>query len=278
MASSIIAMRSSTSNMPVLLGLVSTATITSSNCAAARSKTSMCPSVTGSNEPGQTAPLMRDHATANVQPLRKTAREIAGAARSAVTTPDPDLIAAELGRFEAGVAVAPRRPRRPAGRPVQLWRRRRPLDHDHAARTHPAMAAQATSRSATAFGRHVVGRIGEHQIHRRRRRGCQHRGHRPTTHRRAGQADGGDIAVNDVGRRAGRSRPGAPRRPPGQRLEPQGTGTRVEVQHPQSVEVQAGGQDVEQRLAHAIGGRPRRRRARPADARRPRPRRSGSRP
>src|SRR5581483_8395771 len=67
--SSIVAMRSSTVNMPALLGLTRTATITSSNWAAARSKTSTCPSVTGSKDPGQTAPLMDDDAIAVPRPL-----------------------------------------------------------------------------------------------------------------------------------------------------------------------------------------------------------------
>src|SRR5262249_42319462 len=56
--SSIIAMRSSRVNMPCLFGLTNTATTTSSNCAAARSKMSTWPRVTGSKDPGHTAPLM----------------------------------------------------------------------------------------------------------------------------------------------------------------------------------------------------------------------------
>src|ERR1700728_4648744 len=44
--------------MPFLAGLIRIATTTSSNCAAARSKTSMWPNVTGSKDPGHTAPLI----------------------------------------------------------------------------------------------------------------------------------------------------------------------------------------------------------------------------
>ena len=55
--------------MPCLLGLTSTATTTSSNWAAARSKMSMWPRVTGSKDPGHTAPLMGDDASRAI-PLR----------------------------------------------------------------------------------------------------------------------------------------------------------------------------------------------------------------
>src|SRR6476469_6069322 len=67
--SSIIAMRSSRLNIPCLLGLISTATTTSSNWAAARSKMSTWPRVTGSKDPGHTAPLMGDDASRAI-PLR----------------------------------------------------------------------------------------------------------------------------------------------------------------------------------------------------------------
>ncbi len=54
-----ISMRSSTVNRLDLRLLISTPTVTSSNSADARVKTSMCPLVTGSNDPGQTALTMR---------------------------------------------------------------------------------------------------------------------------------------------------------------------------------------------------------------------------
>jgi hypothetical protein len=62
--------------MPFLARLTRIATTTSSNWAAARWKTSMWPNVTGSKDPGQTAPLMGDEATPAVQARSASSRRV----------------------------------------------------------------------------------------------------------------------------------------------------------------------------------------------------------
>jgi hypothetical protein len=106
------------------------------------------------------------------------------------------------------------------------------------------------------IGREVIGWVGQNQIHRIRSAGGQDRRHRAAAHRRTGQSDGADVAGDHLG--------GTPvavdeqdrGRPARQRLQPQRPGAGEQVQHPQPVEIQTGGQDVEQRFPHPVGGRP----------------------
>src|SRR4051794_613524 len=139
------------------------ATITSSKSCDARETMSMCPLVTGSKEPGQTALrtcvlLSRRGGGAAV-----TARVMNGV-RNAQNVPEHCL--AVLLPPSQHEALGPR----------GFHATRSPLHHDSTAGHHPVVRDQQAEDPGDLLGGQRVGRVQEHHVVRRGRRCREHRG------------------------------------------------------------------------------------------------------
>src|SRR5271163_1257856 len=110
----------------------------------------MWPNVTGSKEPGQTAPLMT---RAGDDAERSDEEERRPWSMTVHADSEP------FGQLQPGVAVNPLLPGFPTGRPAQRWPAGGTLHHDHASLTHPAVTDQRTQQGLHLARLDVVGRV-----------------------------------------------------------------------------------------------------------------------
>ncbi len=162
------------------------------------------------------------------------------------------------GRVQRRVAV-PALPDRPAAARATGTARSRPARSTTttaSAASHP-FAAAAASQPGHLRGRHVVGRVDEHDVV------GPLGGHRPARRPRAPPAPAprparasADVAPQHAGRPPVGLDEQRVRRPARQRLQPERTGTGAQVEHRGAVEAGVGVERGEQRLPHPVRRRP----------------------
>ena len=215
-------MRSSTVNSPVLAVLTSTATMTSSNSAAARPMTSRWPLVTGSKDPGQTQ--------------RRTAHAVAprvGAGRPGASVPGGATVPKR--RLAVAAGTVGRRSRR--ARPSSPPRVDRSTTTTRARRSQPPARRSRRHRRARASSATVVRRV--ERTPRRTpapaRAGRRHAARplpAPDLRRRQARASA-TLAAGSRAAARGRTPPAATcAAPRDERLQPDRAGPGVQVEHP----------------------------------------------